>query len=51
MLLVTTERGLWRFDNVFLFTNQLEVDFGIALISRVTVSILGVLVFYTVLVE
>ena len=31
-LLVTTERGLWRYDNAFLFTIQLEVDFGIALV-------------------
>jgi hypothetical protein len=29
MLLVTTEHALWRYD-VFLFTNQSEVDFGIA---------------------
>jgi len=28
-LFVTTERALWRYD-VFLFTNQSEVDFGIA---------------------
>jgi len=33
-LLVTTEFGLWRYDNAFLFTNQLEVDFGIALVFR-----------------
>jgi len=32
MLLVITERAIWRYDNVFLFTNQSEVDFGIALI-------------------
>jgi len=30
MLLVTTERALWHYDNAFLFTNQSEVDFGIA---------------------
>jgi len=30
MLLVTTEHALWRYDNTFLFTNQSEVDFGIA---------------------
>ena len=30
MLLGTTERALWRYDNAFLFTNQSEVDFGIA---------------------
>jgi hypothetical protein len=29
-LLVTTEHALWHYDNTFLFTNQLEVDFGIA---------------------
>jgi hypothetical protein len=27
--LVTTERVLWLYDNGFLSTNQLEVDFGI----------------------
>jgi len=27
---VTTECVLWRYDNAFLFTNQSEVDFGIA---------------------
>jgi hypothetical protein len=32
MLLVTTELVLWRYDNAFLFTNQSEVDFGIALV-------------------
>ena len=29
-LLVTTEHALWRYDNAFRFTNQSEVDFGIA---------------------
>jgi hypothetical protein len=29
-LLVTTKCALWRYDNVFLFANQSEVDFGIA---------------------
>ena len=29
-LLVTTERALWNYDNVFLFTNDSEIDFGIA---------------------
>jgi len=32
MLLVTTEHALWRYDNAFLFTNQSDVDFGIALV-------------------
>jgi hypothetical protein len=32
MSLVTTEHALWRYDNAFLFTNQTEVDFGIALV-------------------
>jgi hypothetical protein len=31
-LRVTTERALWHYDNAFLFTNQSEVDFGIALL-------------------
>jgi hypothetical protein len=31
MLLDTTELALWGYD-VFLFTNQSEVDFGIALV-------------------
>jgi len=35
MLLVNTERALWRYDNVFLFTIQSEVDFGIALVLNV----------------
>jgi hypothetical protein len=30
MLLVTTERALWRYDNAFLFNDKSEVDFGIA---------------------
>jgi len=34
MLLVTVERALWRYDNAFLFTNQSEVDFGIAHVIR-----------------
>jgi len=29
-VLVTTERAFWRYDNAFLFTNQSEVDFGVA---------------------
>ena len=33
-LLVTTERALWRYGNVFLFTNQSEVDFGITLVDE-----------------
>jgi len=32
MLLVTTERVLWRYDNAFLFNKQSDVDFGIALV-------------------
>jgi hypothetical protein len=32
MLLLTTKRPLWRYDNAFLFTNQSEVDFGIAIV-------------------
>jgi hypothetical protein len=32
MLLVTTELALWRYDNMFLFTNKSDVDFGIALV-------------------
>jgi hypothetical protein len=35
MLLVTTECALWRYDNAFLFTNQSEVDFGIAYVLSV----------------
>jgi hypothetical protein len=31
-LLVTTELALWGYNNAFLFTNQSEVDFGIALV-------------------
>jgi len=38
MLLVTTERAFWRYDNTFLFTNQSEVDFGIARLLNDTVS-------------
>jgi hypothetical protein len=30
-LLVTTELVIWRYANAFFFTNQLEIDFGIAL--------------------
>jgi hypothetical protein len=33
-LLVTTELVLWRYDKVFFFTNQSEVDFGIALVLK-----------------
>jgi len=29
-LFCATERAVWRYDNAFLFTNQTEVDFGIA---------------------
>jgi hypothetical protein len=32
MLVVTTERVLWRYDNASRFTNQSEVDFGSALV-------------------
>jgi len=38
MLLVTTECVLWRYDNTFLFTNQSEVDFGIAHVLNDTIS-------------
>jgi len=31
-LLVTTELVIWRCANAFIFTNQLEVDFGIGLV-------------------
>jgi hypothetical protein len=31
-LLVTTELVIWRYANAFIFTNQSEVDFGIALV-------------------
>ena len=31
-LLVTNERAIWRYENAFLFTNQSEVDHGIALV-------------------
>jgi hypothetical protein len=31
-LLVTAEPALWGYDNEFIFTNQSEVDFGIALV-------------------
>jgi hypothetical protein len=34
-LLVTTELVVWRYANAFIFTNQSEVDFGIALVSNV----------------
>jgi len=30
VLLVSTERALWRYDYAFHFTNQSAVDFGIA---------------------
>jgi hypothetical protein len=33
MLLVTTECALWRYDKAFLFSNQSEVDFGLALVT------------------
>jgi hypothetical protein len=33
----TTERALWRYDNAFLFTNQSEAGFGIALVLLVCV--------------
>jgi hypothetical protein len=29
-LLVTTELVIWRYGNAFIFTNQSELDFGIA---------------------
>jgi hypothetical protein len=29
-LLVTTELVIWRYANAFIFTNQSEVDFGLA---------------------
>jgi hypothetical protein len=32
-LLVTTELVIWRYANAFIFTNQLELDFGIAYIE------------------
>jgi hypothetical protein len=35
MLLGTTECALWRYDNAFLFTNQSEVDFGIAYVCSI----------------
>jgi hypothetical protein len=31
-LLVTTELVIWRYANAFIFTNQSELDFGIALV-------------------
>jgi hypothetical protein len=31
-LLVTTELVIWRYANAFIFTNQSELDFGIAYI-------------------
>ena len=31
-LLVTTELVIWRYANTFIFTNQSELDFGIALV-------------------
>jgi len=33
-LLVTTERGLWRYDKALLFTNQSEVGFGTSHVIR-----------------
>jgi hypothetical protein len=33
---VTTKCALWRYDNAFLFTNQSEVDFGIAYVVGAT---------------
>jgi hypothetical protein len=32
-LLVTIKCGLWRYENAFIFTNQSEVDFGIAYVT------------------
>jgi hypothetical protein len=32
-LLVTTELVIWRYANAFIFTNQSELDFGIALVE------------------
>jgi len=32
-LLVTTELVIWCYANTFIFTNQLELDFGIALVQ------------------
>ena len=37
--LVTTERGLRRYENAFIFTNQSEVDFGITLVFVTEVSL------------
>jgi hypothetical protein len=35
-LLVTTELVIWRYANAFIFTNQSELDFGIALVHIFT---------------
>ena len=34
-LLVTTEHVIWRYANAFIFTNQSELDFGIALVYMI----------------
>jgi uncharacterized membrane protein len=39
-LLVTTELVIWRYANAFIFTNQLELDFEIALVEGVTGTVL-----------
>jgi hypothetical protein len=33
-LLLTTELVIWRYGNAFIFTNQSELDFGIARMVR-----------------
>jgi hypothetical protein len=33
-LLVTTELVIWRYAHAFIFTNQSELDFGIAYVIR-----------------
>ena len=40
-LLVITERALWRYDNTFIFTNQPEVDFGIAYVLALQCDVDG----------
>jgi hypothetical protein len=38
-----TECALWHYDNTFIFTNQSEVDFGIAYVCPISTVATGLL--------